>query len=90
MRERGRARVGRWRTGGEWGDRVSRLVAEIYFDWEMVVALLFDMRMLRSETMNYCTSIVVRRHNRRVLEVVVGVGLAGLSSALVLLLGMVW
>jgi hypothetical protein len=56
----------------------------------MVVALLFDMRMLRSETMNYCTSIVVRRHNRRVLEVVVGVGLAGLSSALVLLLGMVW
>jgi hypothetical protein len=40
--------------------------------------------------MNYCTSIVVRRHNRRVLEVVIGIGLVGLSSALALFLGMVW
>jgi hypothetical protein len=39
--------------------------------------------------MNYCTSIVVRRHNRRALEVVIGLGLVGLSSALVLFLGMI-
>ncbi len=38
--------------------------------------------------MNYRTSIVVRRHNRRVLEVVVGLGLVSLSSAVALFLGM--
>ncbi len=68
----------------------SCLIALIYFVGEMALALLFDMRLLRSEMMNYCTSIVVRRHNRRVLEIAVGVGLVGLSSALALLLGMAW
>jgi hypothetical protein len=40
------------------------------------------------QLMNYRTSIVVRRHNRRVLEVVVGLGLVSLSSAVALFLGM--
>lgn len=60
----------------------------IYFVLGMAAALLFGIWMLRSEVMSYCTSIVVRRHNRRAIEVVVGLGLVGLSSALVLFLGM--